>query len=339
LDKRSALEVSYPATDACVKNELEIQGAIELSTADGKFSVSARSAFKYTPYPDSPAGPLRSPAELIVPTAAVSGAAAHGQYAVLVGGAGPGCAGELRWLGDARTGPASPGGTWSATGCPLGHEPVDPDSSPEVELRMQQLSNAWRDARLDAAWENGDKTQLELDVEPSSAPICKGRYGSVTVPVEVRYGTADGVIPAHDALGSVSFDVTKNEVSLRLSLEEETDCAARSMSAPRYCENLSAATLRLDAIYPNVPAGRLTSLIVDGTLIGSDPDAKTQEVLHAAGTPHAVECLFTYDCAVDELCADGFCRERSNNQASQRCATDSDCIGKGGHCRIGNCSI
>lgn len=332
LDKESAVEVSYPATDACVDHELEIRADIALSTADEMFSARGRGKFTYRAY-DGTFGPVGS-ATLVVSSGAVSGAAADGRYVVRVGGAGSACAGELRWEGDSEA--VSPSGSWSASGCAVDLTRLAADSSPELTLRMEQLGKAWRDVRLDAAWETGDETQLELDVDASSARICRNQFGVVSVPVEVRYGTSDGAIPAHDALGTVVFASSDAEGSLRLSVEESSQCSTLPEPAPRYCENLSQATLRLDASHPNVPGQRLTRLVVDGTRVGSE--ASTQQVLHAAGTPHTVECLFTFDCPIDEICDDGFCRQPRREQR-RHCITDSDCIGLGGRCRVGTCGL
>jgi hypothetical protein len=101
LDRNSAVEVSYPATDFCAQNGLEVQGDIVLRTTDGKLTVRGRSKFKYTLHSSDLLDPSQSPAELIVSAKAVSSTAAEGRYVVRVGGAGPACAGEIRWKGDA----------------------------------------------------------------------------------------------------------------------------------------------------------------------------------------------------------------------------------------------
>ena len=338
LDRESVLEVTYPASDVCT-NKLKVEADVVLSTSDGKLQVEGRGTFAVVlgaGPADQRLDPIMLPLELSIPAEALQRAGfqavADGPYTLRVGGGGPACAGEIRRQNDATAGVV---GSWSANGCPLGETALEADSSPALAVRLEQLAQAWREAHLKAAWDTGNTTELELDVNASAAPICQNHFRVVSVPVDVRYGTSDGVIPVHDALGKVDFSLLSDEPTVRLLVTEQTDCAVQP--SPGYCESLSSAKLRLDIQYPNAPSRRLARLVVEGQVRGSSRNATTQHVLTVAGRPYAVECLLKFDCAVDQICDDGFCRAPARTQTRSGCAFDSDCP-LGWHCSTGICS-
>jgi hypothetical protein len=195
---------------------------------------------------------------------------------------------------------------WSVDGCPLGEKSVEPDDSPALSVRMEQLAKAWRNARLDAAWETGTPTQLELDVTVSDAPLCQQYSQAVSVPVDVRYGTSDGVVPMHTAPGTVMLYLASTEANLSLTVEEQADCS--QPAAPPYCETLSSASSSLSMQYPNTTGRRLGRLSIDGQLRGSTQAATPRRRLSIEGTPYQTQCLITTDCALNAFCEDGFCR-------------------------------
>jgi len=211
---------------------------------------------------------------------------------------------------------------------------VDADHSEALAARVALLDESWRDAHLDATWDNGNETTLDLDVEASSAPICQDALEAVTIPVEVRYGTADGLVPVHDARGVVHSLLRSEDALVSLRVTEETDCSALQPSAAAgACETPGTARLELTMQSPNDPPRRLGRLTVGGGPAGT---STTSQVLAVAGTPNSVECLVTFDCAVDEICADGFCRAPATSSGSAFCSTDLSC-GFGRYCRAGVC--
>lgn len=337
LDRESALEITYPVRDTCT-NKLTVEGNIVLSTPDGKLHIEGRGTFTYVPGggpADDPLDPIAMPAELSVSAEALQRtgypADPQGRYTARIGGAGAACAGEIRTAQDAASDLV---GSWSANGCPLGEKAIDVDTSPALAVRMEQLAKAWRDAHLDAAWDTGDETQLELDVHARDAPRCQTHNRIVTVPVDVRYGTSDGVIPVHDALGRVDLALLSDEPTVRLVVSEQTDCTMQPQ--PGYCESSSSAEMRLEIQYPNTPSHRLAQLVVNGQVRGSARGATSQHVLTIAGAPYSVECLLEFDCAANQMCLDGFCRAPNSSQAQSHCTLDSDCS-SGWHCDLGTC--
>lgn len=329
LDPASAVEVTFPVSDTCA-NKLSIEGSFVLSSADGKLAVQGRGTFTYSAPISDTLGPFEMPAELTFADA-LQASGAMESYVARIGGA---CAGEIRRQ-EVGTAGTTVVGSWTKSGCPLGEAAVDPERSPDLLARVEPLTKAWHDVHLDAAWNSGDRTTLDLDVTVSSAPICQGYYDTLSIPVDVRYGTLDAIVPAHRVPGHVSSSLSGADPALGLVVTEETPCTTQ-VPAPTYCEGLESAKLNLGVTYPNTPSQRLGRLTIDGPLRGSRSNGGTQRVLTFAATPHGVECLLEYDCAVDEICADGFCRGRTRTRPGWRCAFDTDC-GPGNFCRAGVC--
>jgi hypothetical protein len=324
LDQQSAVEVTYPASDACA-NKLTIEGDIVLSTADGRLDLHARGVFEYTRPSRATLDPIESPATLSLPVEALQGVG-DDAYAVRISGA---CAGEIYQ----RDRESAVVGAWSRSGCPPRERAVDEVSRPEIGAYLKQLAKAWHQARLAAVWDSGDRTELDLDVAVSAAPFCMNPYGVVSVPVEVRYGTRDGLLPVHDAPGQARFNLFGDALNVRLELTQQTDCSALSPPLPGYCEDLSSAELRLQVIYPNNGLQRLGRLFIDGPLREGSPRAKARQLLTFTGTPNTAQCLLTVDCPLGLSCVEGVC----SAQTSSGCTFDSQCS-FGGRCRAGTCS-
>ncbi|MDH5676522.1 MAG: hypothetical protein OEZ06_30665 [Myxococcales bacterium] len=217
-----------PDDDVVCAAFLEADVTVSLATEDGTFRDEGPSSLMFTAAGLQPM-PLTVALEDSEGSFALdlgSGESASLEYEL--GATDSDCAGRIglmvsRSSGSMGSSTAGQIGSWSKTGCPLGSTAVDLDGPDGLLPRVEAL---WGDRTVPAVWDDGQQTELLVEVTTSAERACDDGSGA-SFPVEVRYGTSDGRIELHTTEGSV-----RTGDGLELWVNDEFMCASEDDSLP-----------------------------------------------------------------------------------------------------------
>ena len=182
----------------------------------------------------------------------------NGQLGFSFDGAGESCAGEIRLtlimagegnIGSAVSGPIA---SWSKSGCPLGEGPIDLDQplANSDQTASERLEDLFGDVRFPGEWDDGEKTELHLQVALEVDTACQGLGAdkAIAVPVGVTYGTTDGRLGEHPAKASVRLYDENVPDSLALWIDDTLRCKGAGDELPytlNDCDSLGSIQVQL----------------------------------------------------------------------------------------------
>jgi hypothetical protein len=241
----------------CPEFILEATAHVSLTTADGVFSDSGE--IRVTSELDSQplVMLLNVPLEKHQGSLHVAlGDQETGAFHYRFGGAAASCVGEVTLSIDMPIieGESSSAegriGQWSATSCGLNETEVDLTASlPNGHTTIEEIERIWGDATYAGTWDDGKKTDLKVSLETTDITACRTNTTTL-VPVEMRYGTADGRITETTAMATVdvSFSGTGDVRSMQLWLSDDMTCSSTTDVIPytlKSCATLEGVTIQL----------------------------------------------------------------------------------------------
>ena len=195
-------------------NRLEVDGRVELVTADETFRMASDVTLTRTDMPRSLIY------QVIEDVAARQGSlpielhdGERGLLIYRIDGSGTSCAGEviLSFVTEHEGGEGRLA-EWSDSGCALGEEPVDLTAPLAGEGRslVEAIARVWGHATFSGVWFDGTAAELDLRVEPSGDLGCRELQptGAIVIPVRATYGTSDGRLPNRTVDASVRATVS-----------------------------------------------------------------------------------------------------------------------------------